>query len=378
MKILITGNMGYVGSALTRHLRATFEDAELIGYDSAFFAHCLSTPDILPEVRLNRQYFGDVRELDDSLLADVDAVVHLAAVSNDPMGNRFEAPTEEINFGSSVDLAERALAAGVKNFVFASSCSIYGFTEGGLRTESDQLTPLTAYARSKVRTEQALAKMKSGDMVITCLRFATACGMSDRLRLDLVLNDFVACALALGEITVLSDGSPWRPLIDVSDMARAIEWAITRPAGNGGRYIAVNAGSSEWNFQVKDIAEAVCAAIPGTTISIKQDALPDKRSYRVDFSLYRSLAPSHQPRMTLQDSVRKVRDGLEKIGFADTDFRSSRLIRLQVLDEHIRSGRLSPRLFWTGESGLRKGGKQAKPHGRPFSPEIQVGGPGLT
>ena len=230
MKILVTGNMGYVGSALTRHLRSTFDDAELIGYDSGFFAHCITTPEGLPEVRLQRQHFGDVRELPEALLKGVDGVVHLAAVSNDPMGNRFEAPTEEINYAASVAVAERARNAGVKNFVFASSCSIYGFAEDGPRKETDPLNPLTAYARSKIGTEQALAQIDPGEMVVTCLRFATACGMSDRLRLDLVLNDFVACALALREITVLSDGLRWRPLIDVSDMARAIEWAITRPA----------------------------------------------------------------------------------------------------------------------------------------------------
>ena len=346
MKILVTGNMGYVGSALTRHLRATFEDAELIGYDSGYFAHCITTPEGLPEVRLHRQHFGDVRELSDDLLKGVDAVVHLAAVSNDPMGNRFEAPTDEINYRASVAVAERARNAGVRSFVFASSCSIYGFAEGGLRKELDPLNPLTAYARSKIGTEQALAQMDSGDMVVTCLRFATACGMSDRLRLDLVLNDFVACALALGEITVLSDGLRWRPLIDVSDMARAIEWAMTRSGENGGRYLAVNAGSNGWNYQVKDIAEAVTADVPGTTISVNQNAPPDGRSYRVDFSLYRSLAPFHQPKMRLQDTVHAVRIGLERIGFADPNFRSSRWIRLRVLEEHIEAGRLSPGLWW--------------------------------
>ena len=230
--------------------------------------------------------------------------------------------------------------------MFASSCSIYGFAEDGPRKETDSLNPLTAYARSKIGTEQALAQIDPGEMVVTCLRFATACGMSDRLRLDLVLNDFVACALALREITVLSDGLRWRPLIDVSDMARAIEWAITRPATNGGRYLVVNAGSNGWNYQVKDIAEAVTAEVPGTTISINKNAPPDGRSYRVDFSLYKSLAPRHQPRMALQNTVRAVRLGLERIGFADPNFRSSRWIRLRVLEEHIQSGRLSPNLWW--------------------------------
>lgn len=362
MKILVTGNMGYVGSALTRHLRATFEGAELIGYDSGFFAHCITTPEDLPAVRPQRQHFGDVRELSDDLLNGVDAVVHLAALSNDPMGNRFEAPTDEINYRASVEVAERARNAGVKNFVFASSCSIYGFAEDGLRKESDPLNPLTAYARSKIGAEQALAQMDSGDMVVTCLRFATACGMSDRLRLDLVLNCFVACALALREITVFSDGLRWRPLIDVSDMARAIEWAMTRSAENGGRYLAVNVGSNGWNYQVKDIADVVAADVPGTAISIKQNAPPDGSSYRVDFSLYRSLAPLHQPKMILQDTVQAVRLGRERIGFADPNFRSSRWIRLHVLEEHIQSGRLSPGLWWSNHCrrGARAVGRRAR------------------
>ena len=347
MRVLITGNMGYVGPVVLRHLKAAMPDIEVTGYDAGFFAHCLTTRDGLPEINLRRQYFGDVRDLPDELLASADAVVHLAAISNDPMGHRFEAPTLDINFRASAALAERARDAGVKNFVFASSCSVYGFAEGGPRRESDPLNPLTAYSRSKIATEQALEQMDAGDMVITALRFATACGMSDRLRLDLVLNDFVACALAHGEISVLSDGSPWRPLIDVSDMARAIEWAIARPSSNGGRYLAVNAGSDEWNFQVRQLAEAVAEAIPGTRIAINHDAPPDKRSYRVDFALYRSLAPDHQPRMTLPETVGMLSDGLRAIGFSDKDFRSSEWIRLRVIERGLGSGRLSPDLRWT-------------------------------
>jgi len=183
-------------------------------------------------------------------------------------------------------------------------------------------------------------------MTVTCLRFATACGMSARLRLDLVLNDFVACALANRKITVLSDGSPWRPLINVRDMARAIEWAATRKTNNGGAYLVVNAGSNEWNYQVKDLANAVAAAVPGTDVSINTDAPPDKRSYRVDFSLYRSLAPGFVPQVTLAQSIEALRDGLTKMGFADTDFRNSQNMRLKVLEAHITAGRLNPDLRW--------------------------------
>src|SRR5882672_2451552 len=228
VRVLITGNMGYVGPVVVRHLRCEFPDAELVGIDTGLFAHCLTNAGMLPETRLNRQLFGDVRDMAAEDLAGFDTVVHLAALSNDPMGDRFAAQTNEINHLASVRLAGLARDAGVRNFVFASSCSVYGAADSGARTERDATNPQTAYARSKIATEQALTQMERGDMVVTCLRFATACGMSDRLRLDLVLNDFVACALATQKITVLSDGTPWRPLIATSDMARAIEWGTGR------------------------------------------------------------------------------------------------------------------------------------------------------
>ncbi len=254
MRILITGNMGYVGPVLVRHLRNVMPRAYLAGYDSGFFAHCL-TGDELPERLLDVQRFGDVRAISAADLDGFDAVVHLAAVSNDPMGNRFSAVTEAINHRASVAVAQAAAAAKVKSFVFASSCSVYGAArDGRARSEADQLNPLTAYARSKIATEDSLRQLDLNGMVTTSLRFATACGMSDRLRLDLVLNDFVACALSTGEITVLSDGTPWRPLIEVRDMARAIEWALSRRGDEGGSFLALNAGSDSWNYQVKDLA----------------------------------------------------------------------------------------------------------------------------
>lgn len=344
MRVLITGNMGYVGPAVVRHLRDVWPGAELIGYDAGYFGHCLTTRGPLPETLLDRQHYGDVRELPADLLDGVDAVVHLAAISNDPMGNQFEAATDAINRAASLRLAELARDAGVRNFVFASSCSVYGFAEGGPRREEDELLPLTAYARSKIATEQGLAALGNGPMTITSLRFATACGMSDRLRLDLVLNDFVAGALSAGEISVLSDGSPWRPLIDVGDMARAIEWAAARGADNGGRVLAINAGSSEWNYQVRDLAEAVAAEVPGVRVSINKDAQPDKRSYRVDFSRFAALAPDHQPQTGLARSIRQLVEGLQAIGFSDPDFRNSGLARLNVIRGHLDSGWLTPDL----------------------------------
>lgn len=332
MRILITGNMGYVGPVVVRHLRERLPRAELIGYDAAFFADCLTGADGLPEALLDAQHFGDVRDLRPGLLDGVDAVVHLAAISNDPMGTRHEAATAEINARASIRLAALAHQAGVRSFVFASSCSIYGFAEGGPRRECDALNPLTAYARSKVAVETSLHAMQPQAMTVTCLRFATACGMSPRLRLDLVLNDFVAGAVAGGEITVLSDGTPWRPLIELRDMARAVEWALGREPDQGGRVLSVNVGSDAWNLQVRDLAAAVAREVPGTRVSINTAAPPDRRSYRVDFGLFGELAPLHQPRIGLVEAVRGLREGLAALGFADRQFREGRFMRLKVLD----------------------------------------------
>ena len=345
MKILLTGNMGYVGSVVSKYLRAAHPDAVLHGYDNAYFAHGLTGTSVMPERSLDAQFYGDVRKLAPESLVGYDAVVQLAAISNDPMGNRFEVPTMDINQGSSVQIAKAASAAGVKNYVFASSCSVYGIALGGPRKESDDLNPITAYAKSKIGAERELSELET-DMTITSLRFATACGMSDRLRLDLVLNDFVACALSQGEITVLSDGSPWRPLIDVADMARAIDWAITRDKENGGRYLAVNAGSDDRNYQVRDLAKAVADAVPGTKVSINLSAPADSRSYQVDFALYKSLAPEYQPQVNLGQSIQNLIAGLRRMKFDDAGFRSSPLIRLNVLQGHIDEKRLDMAFEW--------------------------------
>lgn len=346
MRILITGNLGYVGPVLIRHLRTRFPGAELIGFDSGFFAQCLTTAGPVPERFLTVQHYGDVREIGAELLASCEAVVHLAAVSNDPMGNRFEKVTEAINHRASVRLARLAQEAGVRSFVFASSCSVYGYAEGGARREGDPLNPLTAYARSKIATEEALRSANPDGTTVSCLRFATACGFSERLRLDLVLNDFVACALSAREISVLSDGTPFRPLIDVADMARAIEWAITRRPEESGRFLAVNVGANDWNWQVRDLAQAVAEAVPGTRVAINAAALPDKRSYRVDFSLFARLAPAHQPRLSLAQSIAGLCRGLGAIGFSDRNFRNSRFVRLKVLETMLAAGRLDEDLRW--------------------------------
>lgn len=345
MRILITGNLGYVGPGVERRLAERRPEAELVGFDIGYFAHLLTAAPALPEIRLDRQIFGDVRRPPADLFAGIDAVVHLAAISNDPMGKAFEEVTMAVNHRASLDLARRAREAGVSRFVFASSCSTYGLAGEGKRTESDPVHPLTAYARSKVATEHDLAELAGPDFQVTCLRFATACGMSDRLRLDLVLNDFVASALTRGEIVVLSDGTPWRPLIHVEDMARAVDWAVGREVGPD--HLVVNVGSDEWNHQIGPLAEAAAAALPGVSVSIDAEAPPDKRSYAVDFALYRRLAPDHQPRVTLEEAVVELAEGLTAMGFADEAFRTTRWMRLKALSELREEGWLDGELRWT-------------------------------
>jgi nucleoside-diphosphate-sugar epimerase len=347
MKILITGNMGYVGPGVVGHLRAVFPTAILIGYDMGYFASCLTNATVLPESKLDVQLFGDVRNITSDVLEGVNAVVHLAAISNDPMGVRFEGVTMDINYQSCIKVAQMAKEAGARSFVFASSCSMYGAAEDAAKTETSTLNPLTAYARSKVASEHGLQPLADENFTVTCLRFATACGMSDRLRLDLVLNDFVAGAVATGKINILSDGSPWRPLIHVKDMARAIDWAVSRPSTKGGAFLAVNAGCDEWNYQVKDLAKAVSEIIPDTEVKLNEDAPPDKRSYKVSFQLYKSLAPDHQPKYTLQQAIEELRDGLTAMNFKDGDFRNSLLMRLKVLTNLQEIDSIDDQLQWT-------------------------------
>ena len=345
-RILVTGNMGYIGPCVVEHLRDSRPDAELIGLDTGFFAHCLTGTTLLPERRLDCQYFGDVRAVPARALQDVNGVVHLAGVSNDPIGTSFEAATLDVNHRATVSLARAAKEAGASSFILASSCSIYGLAEDGLRTEESETGPLTAYATSKLLAERDLDKLADETFAVTSLRFATACGMSDRLRLDLVLNDFVAGAHAFREITLLSDGTPWRPLIHVRDMALAIDWALARPADRGGTFLALNTGSDDWNYQIRQLADAVASIVPGVEISVQKDAAPDARSYKVSFARFRELAPDHQPQVGLQAAIEDLSAGLERMGFSDPDFRNSTLMRLRVMNDLRNEGLVTDELRW--------------------------------
>ncbi|MCP4310806.1 MAG: SDR family oxidoreductase [Bacteroidetes bacterium] len=345
MKILITGNLGYVGSVLTKNLRKRYPEAELIGFDAGYFARNLTTPLHTPEVYLDKQVYGDVRSFPAEILDGVDTVIQLAAVSNDPIGNKFEEITLDVNHKAVVDIAKKAKERGVKRVVFASSCSVYGIADKDARSESSDVNPLTAYARSKVFSERDLKPLADDNFMVTCLRFATACGMSQRLRLDLVLNDFVAGASATDQITILSDGSPWRPLINVHDMSRALMWGHERSTDAGGNYLVVNTGSNRWNYQIRDLAYSIKESLPHVDVSINQNALPDKRSYKVDFGLYEKLAPQHQPEYELEQTIKDLSDGLKAMDFNDPDFRESDLIRLHVVNKLIEQKVIDQNLF---------------------------------
>lgn len=342
MKILIIGHRGYVGPVAASHLVRALPDAQVHGIDANWFEGAEAAE--FPDGVFASQRRADVRDLGAEDFAGFDAVVALAAVSNDPIGKEFEAATAEINSAAVLKAAQAAKTAGVRRFVFASSCSMYGAGSDSFRKETDTLNPLTAYARSKVATEVGLRPIAGDGFSVTSLRFATACGASPMLRLDLVLNDFVATALRTGRIEVLSDGSPWRPLIHVEDMARAIEWAVTR---DGAEMVEVNVGSQAWTWQIGQLAQDVATVLGGVAVEINTNAAPDTRSYRVDFSRFAALAPDHQPQKDFATAVRELADAVRAIDFAGKPVRDSRFIRLNLLRGHVRDGRLDGDLRWT-------------------------------
>jgi nucleoside-diphosphate-sugar epimerase len=224
---------------------------------------------------------------------------------------------------------------------------VYGAAgDGQMRTEVSPLNPVTAYAKSKINAEILLRPLSDVSFVVTCLRFATACGYSPRMRFDLVLNDFIKSAILYKKITILSDGSPWRPLIDVKDMSRAIHWGVIRDAYTGGSFIAVNVGSEDWNYQIRDLAEMVAELLPDTKVSIKEDALPDTRSYRVSFKMFHELAPQFIPLQTLESTIREVEMGISYYLSSNQVILDNNTIRLSQLKTLRTKGLLDDKLRW--------------------------------
>ena len=261
---------------------------------------------IKPYKKIENQIYGDVRNFKDIDLRGFETIVYLATLSNDPIGKEFSKITHQINQVSAIKIAQIAKQNGIKKFIYASSCSVYGKGGNDIKKESDPLNPLTAYSKSKIYAEDELKKLSSCDFNVICLRFATACGYSDRLRLDLVLNDFVASAFFNNEIKLLSDGESWRPLIDVNDMALAIEWAIKESQNIEENFISLNIGSENWNFKIIELAQIVSKVLGNVPLKYSDKAFDDPRSYRVDFRLFKNLAPNAQPKVKIEDCVKKL------------------------------------------------------------------------
>jgi len=342
-KVLVIGSEGYVGSVLIPALQNSNYDVHT--QDVLWFgAMNASIP--TPGTRSNEHINKDLRDITTSDLRGFNSVIILSAVSNDPMGKQFEDVTFEINRNATVRVASFAKEAGVKNLVFASSCSVYGIADDCARKEGDELNPLTAYAQSKADVELGILSLADNNFIVTCLRFATAGGASPRLRLDLVLNDFVASAVLNNFIEILSDGSPWRPIIHTEDMARSFIWAIGRdPRSAEENFITVNVGSTEWTFTMESLANKVSEALGGVDVIINPEGKPDPRSYRVDFSLYRELAPLHQPIKLFDDAVLELKD-LITANNIPKDFRSSQWIRFNHLNSLIENELLDESLRW--------------------------------
>ena len=346
-RLLILGHLGYVGPKVVEALRSEAGDRQIIGCDTGLFELAPSEPFMSRGHRVDTQHYADVRDLDPSLFNGIDAVIYLAAISNDPMGREFAAPTHQINHHAALSAALASKAAGVGAFVFASSCSVYGAGGSQAKTETDPTDPLTDYAASKLDAEAALKSLADDDFVVTCLRFATACGPSPRLRLDLVLNDFVASAKTTGRIKILSDGTPLRPLIDVRDMGRAIEWAQKRDAARGGAFLTVNAGCDDWNFSVRELAERVAEVFGDVAVDINANAEPDNRSYKVDFSLFRELAGPYYPARPIHDTINEIGASLTRCASPLEDFRDGNLMRLNLLRCMVGEGLLDRDIHWT-------------------------------
>lgn len=344
MKVLLTGHHGYIGSIVTPWLQRAGHDVR--GLDSDLFADRLlgDAPAPIPSLRV------DLRDVRPEHLEGAEAVVHLAALSNDPVGDLNPEHTHEINHRASVHLARLAAGAGVQRFVYASSCSVYGASgiEDAL-DETAEFAPVTAYAISKVRVEQDLLELADASFSPVFMRNATAYGYSPRQRCDIVVNDLVGRALLDGEITVLSDGTPWRPLVHVEDIAASIAAALDAPR-EAVHAEAFNVGTDADNHQVRDIAERVSAAVPDANINITGEHGSDPRSYRVDFTKIRRHIPSFSTAWDLERGVQQLYDTYRRFGMDAEAFavRFRRLAWLRILQEE---GRLDEQLRWR-EDGL--------------------------
>jgi len=340
MRVLVTGHHGYLGSITTAFLRDAGHD--VVGLDTFFYEGC----DLWDDDQDLRTLRLDVRDGSVPGLAGFDAVVHLAALSNDPLGALSRNLTLSINSDASVALARAARDAGVPRFVFASSCSMYGAsgTEESV-TEEAPLAPLTAYAESKVRAEEALAELADDSFSPVFMRNATAFGVSPRLRLDIVLNNLVGWAVTTGKVRILSDGTPWRPLVHVQDIARATA-AILQAPRQTVHAQPFNVGSDRDNYQVRELAEIVAETVAGCEVQYAGSGDPDPRSYRVDFGKLARAFPELEIQWDARAGASELRDAYLRAGLTLEEFEGSRFIRLKHLNGLLDRQALDTDLRW--------------------------------
>jgi nucleoside-diphosphate-sugar epimerase len=335
MRVLVTGHSGYIGSALTRALRAAGHSVS--GLDAGYFEDCtLGQP--YGSVNGTKGLRKDVRDATRADLAGLDAVIHLAALCNDPIGDLNPGWTHEINHRATVRLALLAKEAGVSRFIFSSSCSVYG--DAGVEdelTETAAPRPLTPYAVSKARSERDIAKIADGSFSPVFLRNGSVYGLSPRLRADIVLNNLVCWAVTTGRVTMLSDGSPWRPLVHVEDVAAVFSLMLTAPRETIHNQV-FNVGVPGENYQVRSLADIVCDAVPGSEVVVVPHAGGDTRDYRVSFDKLTAAFPNFTPRWTVPAGARQVRDGVVQAGMTLDEFQGPRFTRLARLKQLIDTG----------------------------------------
>lgn len=328
MRVFVTGHRGYIGSHLVDVLKR--EGHAVVGCDIGLFDGCAWEPVVRPDVELVK----DTRKIKTADLAGCDCIMHLAAISNDPMGAVNSQLTFEVNRDASIRLAKLAKQAGVPRYLFAGSCSVYGKGEKLDLDESDPLNPLTAYAQSKIETEKAVSELADETFSPTYLRNATAYGHSPMLRIDLVVNNLLGSALAYGEIRIQSDGTPWRPLIHCRDIARAFV-ALAQAPRSVVHDRAVNVGGNSENYQVRDVGSQVQRLMPSARITYTGELGADPRDYRVKFDLLRELLPEFRLQYDLVSGMEELYRKMVEHGFSRADFEGPQFVRLRMLKDRL-------------------------------------------